>query len=254
MDPSWNDLNPYDRMVNTELVEPRAYQINIIRSVYSGRNTLVVLPTGLGKTLIAVFAMAKALHEGRKALFLAPTKPLSEQHCNSLTRMLKVDSEHILLLTGSMVGNTRKEKEAHAKVIAATPQTFSNDLKKGRVGLEDFGIVIFDECHRAVGRYAYTYIADECRLRGVQLMGLTASPGSDKKKINALIETLGIENIEIRISDDPDVEKYVMRKDIRTYMVEKGTTIESILAALKPVIDEHLSSLYSHGLSPFQEF
>jgi Fanconi anemia group M protein len=254
METSWSELGPYDRLVNTELVEPRAYQISIIKSVYGGRNTLVVLPTGLGKTLIAVFAMAKALHSGKKALFLAPTKPLSEQHCNSLAKMLKVDSAHLLLLTGSMAGNTRKEREADAKVIAATPQTFSNDLKRGRVGLEDFGIVVFDECHRAVGRYAYTYIADECRLRGVQLIGLTASPGSDKKKIGALIDTLGIENIEIRITEDADVEQYVMRKDIRTYMVEKGPVVESVLSMLKPVIDDHLTSLYSHGLSPFRNF
>jgi ERCC4-related helicase len=68
---SWSELAPYERLVKTDSVEPRAYQISIVKSVYSGRNTLVVLPTGLGKTLIAVFAMAKALHEGKKALFLA---------------------------------------------------------------------------------------------------------------------------------------------------------------------------------------
>ena len=74
------------RPVNTSLVEPRAYQINIIRSAYSGKNTLVILPTGLGKTIIAVFAIAKALHEGKNALIVAPTKPLSEQHFQSLDK------------------------------------------------------------------------------------------------------------------------------------------------------------------------
>lgn len=254
MDISWSALAPFDRLVKTELVEPRAYQINITKSIYSGRNTLVVLPTGLGKTLIAVFAIAKALQGGKKALFLAPTKPLGEQHFHSLEKMLNIDKEHMLLLTGSISGSARKELEEKAKVIAATPQTFANDLKRGRVTLEDFGIVIFDECHKAVGRYAYTYIADECKLRGVQMVGLTASPGSDRKKIKALIDELGIDNIEIRVSTDLDVEQYVMQKDITTLMIEKGPTINAILASLRPIIQEHLTNLYKHGLSPFKDF
>jgi ERCC4-related helicase len=254
MDFSWNELAPYDRLVNTTLVEPRSYQINIAKSIYSGRNTLVILPTGLGKTLIAVFAMASALHNGKKALLLAPTKPLGEQHYDSLIKLLNVDKDHILLLTGSLAASKRHDLEANAKVIVATPQTFANDLKRGRVSLEDFGVVIFDECHRAVGRYAYTYISEESKLRGAQLIGLTASPGSDRKKINTLIETLGIESIEIRISTDPDVEPYVMRKETTIITVDKGKTIDAVLADLKPVIDLHLSNLYSHGLSPFNDF
>jgi ERCC4-related helicase len=254
MDLSWNELSPYDRLVNTNSVEPRAYQINIIKSIYSGKNTLVVLPTGLGKTLIAMFAIANSLHNGRKALLLAPTKPLGEQHYNSLLNLLNVDKNHILLLTGSLSSSKRQKLESDAKVIVATPQTFANDLKRGRISLEEFGVVIFDECHRAVGRYAYTYISEESKLRGSQLVGLTASPGSDRKKINALIETLGIENIEIRISSDPDVEPYVMRKDTTVLTVEKNRAIDAVLANLKPVIEEHLSNLYSHGLSPFKDF
>ena len=254
MDLSWGELAPFDRLVNTQLIEPRSYQINIIRGIYSGKNTLVILPTGLGKTLIAVFAIAKSLQEGRKALMLAPTKPLGEQHYNSLVKLLNIEKEHILLLTGSLSGSKRSEMESNAKVIIATPQTFSNDLKRARVTLEDFGVVVFDECHRAVGRYAYTYISEESKLRGSQLLGLTASPGSDRRKINALVETLGIDNIEMRISTDMDVAPYVMQKDTRVITVEKGRTIESILENLKPVLDQHLSNLYSHGLSPFKYF
>ncbi|MDE1865540.1 MAG: DEAD/DEAH box helicase [Candidatus Micrarchaeota archaeon] len=251
---SWGDLAPYDRLVNTSIVEPRAYQINIIKSVYSGRNSLVVLPTGLGKTIIAVFAIAKALSEGKRALIVAPTKPLSEQHMQSLVKTLNVDKDSMLLLTGSISRSKRAEMVANSRVIAATPQTFSNDMKNGRINLEDYGIVVFDECHRAVGRYAYTYIADECKVRGVQMLGLTASPGSDRKKINALIETLGIDNIEIRISTDSDVEQYVMKKDTNVVPVDKTPTMNGILNLLKPVIDRHLGSLYSHGLSPFRNF
>jgi Fanconi anemia group M protein len=252
--PAWSELSPYDRLVNTKMVEPRAYQINIIKSVNSGMNTLVILPTGLGKTLIAVFAIAKALHEGKSAILLAPTKPLSEQHYQTLSSLLNVDKDIVLLLTGALSGKKREELEAHARVIAATPQTVANDLQKGRLSLKDFSVVVFDECHRAVGRYAYTYIADECKLRGIQLLGLTASPGGDTKRIEALLETLGIQNIEIRISTDSDVVPYVMSKEMTTFYVDNSSTINTILATLRPVIEEHLGNLYSKGLSPFKHF
>jgi Fanconi anemia group M protein len=249
MSSSWLELSPADKLVNTSSLEPRAYQIDIARGIFSGRNTLVILPTGLGKTLIAIFAMANALQKGKKALILAPTKPLSEQHYESLVKLLNVDKEQLLLLTGSITGSKRAKLESEAKVIAATPQTISNDLRSARLSLEDFGVVIFDECHRAVGRYAYTHIADECKENGVQLVGLTASPGSNRKKIDAIVEALGIENIEIRISSDPDVEPYVFGKNIETLYVDKSPAIDSALRSISPVIDEHLMKLYQKGLS-----
>ncbi|MGC8622942.1 MAG: DEAD/DEAH box helicase [Candidatus Micrarchaeia archaeon] len=247
-------LEPYSKMLKREQIEARDYQVNIAESIYSGRNTLVVLPTGLGKTVIAVFSIAKAIYEGKKALMLAPTKPLSEQHYESLTKFLNVEEGSIALLTGSMQASEREVLERKAKVLAATPQTISNDLKAGRFSLEGFGVVVFDECHRAVGRYAYTYIADECKLRGVQLVGLTASPGSDKAKVNALIETLGVENIEIRVSDDPDVAPYVMGRQTTTVYINKGEGIDRILSTLKPLINLHMENLYKKGLSYSRSF
>ncbi|MCW6159605.1 MAG: DEAD/DEAH box helicase [Candidatus Micrarchaeales archaeon] len=250
----WSELGDCARLVNTAAVEPRDYQINIARSVFTGRNTLVILPTGLGKTLIAVFAIANAIASGKRALILAPTKPLSEQHHKSLEALLNIDKENILLLTGSVSAKQRRGLVKSAKVIAATPQTISNDLKAGRMSLEDFGVVIFDECHKAAGRYAYTYIAEECSLNGVQLIGLTASPGSKKEKVDALIKALNIQNIEIRMSSDPDVERYVFGKEVTTIHVDKNMHIDTVLGQLKPVITEHLETLYKYGLSPFKDF
>ncbi len=254
MQSPWDALGPSIGLVRTELVEPREYQIEIARSISGGLNTLVVLPTGLGKTLIAVLAIARALHEGRRALILAPTKPLSEQHYSSLTRMLSIDNHGIALLTGTVGRPRRTEVEAGASVIVATPQTIANDLKSGRMTLNGFGIVVMDECHRAVGRYAYTRIADEAKALGVQLLGLTASPGSDRKRIRTLVDALSIRNIELRVSTDPDVAPYVFGKDFNVVYVDKTPTIERVVALLKPTIDEHLSKLYSMGLSPFKRF
>ncbi|MCL4411141.1 DEAD/DEAH box helicase, partial [Candidatus Marsarchaeota archaeon] len=254
MDYSWEDLNPYNAIVNTTGMDARAYQINILKSIFAGRNTLVVLPTGLGKTLIAVFAISKSLYEGKKALMLAPTRPLSEQHYDSLLKLLKINAKDIFLATGSVRGSKRQEMESASRVVVATPQTIYNDMIKGRLSLSDFGIVIFDECHKAVGKYSYTYIANECKERGIQVLGLTASPGSDQKRIKDLVGALDIEKIEARSSLDDDVAPYVMGTSTRTVYVEKSESIKAITAVLKPVIDEHLHNLYKIGMSPFKEF
>ncbi len=249
MESSWERIRPYGSLVNTSLVEPRGYQINIALSIYTGRNSLVVLPTGLGKTLIAVLAVAKAVRDGKKAAFLAPTKPLSEQHYNTLVRMLNLPGDEILLLTGKTKASEREALETHAKVIAATPQTIANDIKLGKLSASDFGVVIFDECHKAVGKYAYTYVADECKLMGVQLIGLTASPGSSRDKINMIVKALGIENIEIRTSMDADVVPYVMDKSTMVLYVDRGSMIGEIMGILKPIMQEHMQKLYSKGLT-----
>ncbi len=248
------EISPYNNMLKHGAIEPRKYQIDIAKSIFSGKNTLVVLPTGLGKTIIAIFAIARSLYMGKKALVLAPTKPLSEQHFDSITRFLNVSDDKVLLLTGATKGSKRAELEDEALVLAATPQTVANDLSKGRLSLKGFGIVVFDECHKAVGKYAYTYVANECKVNGVQILGMTASPGSNVKKVNKLIDTLGIENIEIRGSSDSDVQPYVMDKSTETIYVSKDNNINAIAAMLKPVIDLHLGKLYSVGLSPFKKF
>ncbi len=254
MESMWGQISPYDVLVNTSLLEPRSYQINIAKRIYGGGNYLVILPTGLGKTLIAVLAVAKAVYEGRRAMMLAPTKPLSEQHYNTLLQLLNMDKSQILLLTGSTRAKERLEMEKTAKVIVATPQTVSNDLKAGRLEMGGFGVVVFDECHKAVGKYAYTHVAEECKDIGAQVIGLTASPGSDRRKINELVRALGIEEIEMRTSTDPDVTPYVMDKSTSVNYVYKSEAIERILSTIKPVIDEHLTALYSKGLSPFKRF
>jgi ERCC4-like helicases len=72
-------------------VEPRLYQINIAKSAY-GRNTLVILPTALGKTVISALVTAETLYRRRnsKVLVLAPTRPLVMQHSRNFRAMLKL--------------------------------------------------------------------------------------------------------------------------------------------------------------------
>ncbi len=248
VDGRWYGLGRVAEFLNLESIEFREYQFNIIRSVLDRGNTLVVLPTGLGKTVIGAGIIAHSLSHGRKALFLAPTKPLAEQHLSSLSRLLNIPAEKMLLLTGAVGKGKRKDAEEAAQVIVATPQTVANDLKAGNISLSSFGSVVFDECHRAVGRYAYTYIANECAARNILAVGLTASPGGKKERISALVKTLGIRQIEVRVSTDPDVARYVMPKNVHIVEVELSPTLRQIASALRPELTGSLAGLHKLGL------
>ena len=254
IDSRWQRIGKGLDLMKLDGVEFREYQANIIESMLRHGNTLVVLPTGLGKTIIGTAAVADALSRGRKALFMSPTKPLAEQHYATLTSMLNVEGSRVALVLGSVSPKKRAEIERAADVLVATPQTIANDLHNGRISMGDFGTAVFDECHRAVGKYAYTYVANECILRGVLVVGLTASPGSKKEKVNAIVETLGIRHIESRTSYDSDVARYVMPKYMHIIRVERSRRIDEIAVKLKPEIERSLQSLNKMGFLHFSSF
>ncbi|KXB06803.1 hypothetical protein AKJ51_02800 [candidate division MSBL1 archaeon SCGC-AAA382A20] len=86
-------------------------------------------------------------------LFLAPSKPLVEQHAETLGEHLDADVE---VVTGETHGpDERSEAWKVGRVAAATPQTVWNDVRVGRLGLGDCPLIVFDEAHRATGNYAY---------------------------------------------------------------------------------------------------
>ena len=89
---------------------PRLYQQTIISSCISN-NSLVVLPTGLGKTIIAIMSIAHYLtkYPNRKVIFFAPTKPLCDQHYSSICDSLDIDSSKVAILTGALNPDKRKK-------------------------------------------------------------------------------------------------------------------------------------------------
>lgn len=248
IDERWYGLGDFARTMNLEGVEFREYQYNVIRSVLSHGSSLVVLPTGLGKTFIGVALIAKALSEGKRALLMAPTKPLAEQHHTVLKQMLGSESDKIVLLIGTTGKVARRGAEQGASVIVATPQTIANDLKSANFSLDGFGVAVFDECHRAVGKYAYTYIANELAVKGVLIVGLTASPGSRADRVGALTAALNVRHIEARVSSDPDVIGYIMPKYVHVVRVVLTHRIKEISALLKPIGEESIKSLNKMGL------
>ncbi len=235
-------------LLKEDTVEEREYQINIARSALRG-NTLVVLPTGLGKTIIAILVMVEILqNKGGKILFLAPTKPLVEQHASTIKALTKI--ENVVALTGEVGKKKRREMYGEAKVVVATPQIIQNDMISGDLKIKDFSLIIFDEAHRAVGNYAYVYIAKKYReaRKDHLILGITASPGGDEEKIMEIIGNLGIENVEIRTEEDRDVKKYVKGFKIRWVELPMPQEIRELYSKLRDLYASIIAQLRSFGL------
>jgi Fanconi anemia group M protein len=231
------------------VLEERAYQANITRTSLE-RSTLVVLPTGMGKTVIAARVLAEVLHRrGGKALFLAPTKPLVEQHATFLRRCLVLPEDAVTVFTGEATPPAERELLWRTtKVICSTPQVVRNDVRRERIALDDVTVVVFDEAHRAVGDYAYVDVAARYGAVDGLVLGMTASPGSDAEKILEVCANLGIEAVEIRTEFDPDVVPYIHDVKVEAVRVDAPERIRTIRTILRGVHDEFLGELAKLGL------
>ncbi len=228
---------------NKNLV-PRKYQRDIFNSVVQKGSTLVVLPTGLGKTLIAFMCIDYFLNRG-KCVFLAPTKPLARQHYQRILEDLEIPEDEVALVSGEVNPKDRISLWAR-KITVSTPQTLKNDIESGRVRF-DYALCIFDEAHRTVGKYAYTYLATLARESGAVSLALTASPGSDMKKIVPIVETLGTKNVQIRTEEDADVAPFVQKTNIEYVRVELGADLTKAKMALDKVSGEYTRTLAKMG-------
>ncbi|AHF80475.1 DEAD/DEAH box helicase [Thermococcus paralvinellae] len=233
-----------------DLIRPRVYQ-EVIYAKCKDKNSLIVLPTGLGKTLIAMMIADYRLSKyGGKVLMLAPTKPLALQHKESFVRLFNLPPEKINVLTGELSPEQRAKIWERSIIITATPQTIENDLLVGRISLEDVVLLVFDEAHRAVGNYAYVYIAKEYMRQAKHplILGLTASPGNDEEKIRQVIKNLYIEHIEIRTENSPDVRPYVQGVRFEWIKVELPGIYKEVRKLLREMLKDALKPLAEAGL------
>lgn len=232
-------------------IEQRLYQETITATCVE-QNSLVILPTGLGKTLIAVMVTAFRLQTFDDAfvIFLAPTRPLVLQHAETFKSLLKVDENEIVVFTGEISPKERIEKWRAAKVVLATPQIVENDIITGRVNLRKCVLLIFDEAHRAVGNYSYVYVAEQYLKQAGNplILGLTASPGVQREKIEEVCKNLDIRNIEVRTERSPDVLPYVKEIKMDWVLVNLPSSILEVKKILERALAQRLKPLKEKGL------
>lgn len=228
--------------LKTEKIESRTYQEVIAASALE-KNTLVVLPTGLGKTVIASMVSAGKLEEG-KILVMAPTKPLVEQHRETFTDFLDIEKDNTVILTGDIRPDQRTDHWKTKSIIFATPQIVENDLISGKIPRKDFSLAIFDEAHRATGEYSYVFISEKIKC---SKLALTASPGGEKEKIMEVAENLDIENFEVRTEDDPDVKPYIEDKQVKWDKISLDDRFEEAKKHMEDAKRDQLTKLKKMG-------
>ena len=230
--------------------QPRAYQEALAASAIGKGNTLVVLPTGLGKTIIAALVMAHRLSsvKNSKALFLAPTRPLCVQHREALSKLFAFTESEVALLTGMVAKKKRSQLFADARIVCATPQTIASSMEDGSIELGDYSIVVFDEAHRGVKNYSYTSIAEKYSGTGnAYILGLTASPGSSRQRIKEVCDALKIGSVEMRTREDSDVKPYVKDTSVDWVQVELPEEFFDVRRLLGEFIERKTQSLKEMG-------
>jgi Fanconi anemia group M protein len=231
---------------------PRLYQETIL-STCVGKNTMVVLPTGLGKTAVGMMLAAHRLKQlpNSKILFLAPTKPLAEQHLQSFKTNFNIDQEKMALFTGNVTPAKRESMWSDVQVIFSTPQGVENDIISNRIDLSNVSLLIFDEAHRATGDYSYVFIAEQYvkRANFPKILALTASPGSDMMKIEEVCGNLKIEEVEVRSPEDEDVKPYVQETEFQQIKVDVPEEFKAIQADLKLVMKTKLNEVKRYGMT-----
>ncbi|HEY9387473.1 MAG TPA: helicase-related protein [Nitrososphaeraceae archaeon] len=240
-------------IVWTNSIEFRLYQKNIVESA-SQRNTLVILPTALGKTIISILVCADILYKYRdkRVLMMAPTRPLVAQHMKLFSSVLKILEEQIAAVTGKTPPEARRAVwiKKDVRLVFATPEIIKNDLNEDRLQLRDFSLLIFDEAHKAVKDYSYTAIAKEYidQSSSPMILALTASPGAERKRMQEVCDNLFIENIEYRGEDDPDVKPYVNPIDVKWEWFSLPEEYRYIASTLRSMLNERLRWLIQRGI------
>ncbi|MBI2449183.1 DEAD/DEAH box helicase family protein [Candidatus Pacearchaeota archaeon] len=232
------------------MLTPRKYQTDILNTCKE-KNCLVVLPTGTGKTLIALMLARERINKypESKILFLAPTRPLAEQHLEYFKKNLSIGYDCVLF-TGKVHSDERKKLWQNNNIIFSTPQCVSNDLRNSLYNLKDVSLLIEDEAHRCIKNYDYTYVAQKYKEQAVNahIIGLTASPGYDKSTIKEICNNLGVEAVEVRTRQSDDVKRYLQKLEFETIEVDFPNEFEAVRNPLKELFNRKIEELKNRKL------
>ena len=217
-------------------VEARGYQLEAAASALSG-STMVVMPTGFGKSAVEWMVMAHHVHHGGRVLLLAPTVALLAQHQRMLQTHLVVEDEDVVMFTGQTPPAKRPDLWSKGRIILATAQVVRNDAVSGAIDLSDLSLVVVDEAHHARGQHAYAQVADLVRETATSavILGATASPGASRDAILEVERRLGVERWSVHARDDAGLAPYAVDLSVAS---EHLTLPETLLHLIAPLAEE----------------
>ena len=237
-------------LIKPSKVEKREYQEDLAEKCRI-ENLLIILPTGLGKTVIALLTIAEflRLQPDKKCLLLAPTRPLVYQHHKFIQNHLEIPEENVSAVTGEDDLKSRKMKWAK-KVVCATPQITRGDVDRGILDLKEISLAVFDEAHRAVGNYAYTVLGSRLtsQNRGIRIIGMTASLPTGETRVKEILRSLSIPRIEVKDQRSRDVKPFVQRTGVEWVNLTLPPVVERIRGKLREALMRRLQALKGAGL------
>ncbi|KAF5732139.1 hypothetical protein HS088_TW18G00828 [Tripterygium wilfordii] len=229
----------------------RDYQFAITKTALFS-NTLVALPTGLGKTLIAAVVMYNYFRwfPDGKIVFAAPSRPLVMQQIEACHNVVGIPQEWTIDMTGQVSPTRRACFWKEKRVFFVTPQVLEKDIQSGTCLVKYLVCLVIDEAHRALGNYSYCVAIRELMDVPVQLriLALTATPGSKQQTIQLVIDNLRISTLEHRNENDHDVSPFVHERKIELIEVPLGRDAVEINKRLLEVIHPYVVRLSFFGL------
>ncbi|MHB1439809.1 MAG: DEAD/DEAH box helicase [Cuniculiplasma sp.] len=224
-------------------LKPRPYQIEAYRKALNS-NLLLVLPTGLGKTLVSAMLAYTFLKKDRKVIMISPTRPLVDQHYQTMTKLFEDQDITITSLTGHDPVDKRMTEWATSQFVISTPQTVQKDIEREIVYMNKFYLLIVDEAHRATGNYAYVSVAKVFNdLPDRRILAMTASPGAKNERVDEIKENLKISSVMIRTDDDPDIAPYVKGSDTEPVFIKISPEQEKCISLLREAKKEFMNQI-----------
>uniref|UniRef100_A0A672HFK9 Fanconi anemia group M protein n=1 Tax=Salarias fasciatus TaxID=181472 RepID=A0A672HFK9_SALFA len=224
----------------------REYQLKISEAALA-QNTLVVLPTGLGKTFIASVVMYNFYrwYPFGKVVFMAPTKPLVAQQIEACYRVMGIPQSHMAELTGSTAAGRRRDVWRTRRVFFLTPQVLVNDLSRNSCPAELVKCVVIDEAHKALGNHAYCQVIRQLgsHTQQFRVLALSATPGGDLKSVQAVVSNLLISHVELRWEDSPDVQAHCHQRSVEKLVVPLGDQLSAHRDRYLQVLEKFMSRL-----------
>ena len=230
-------------------IEARGYQIAATQACIRC-STLLVMPTGFGKTAVQWNCIADALDSGvEKIVITAPTVGLVEQQRRMILERLRIDAECVRTYTGSDRPAKRGDIWNEGTIIIATPQVIRNDVDSGLIHLNNVGLLIIDEAHHAKGNHATAQVADRYRSQASEpwLVAATASPGSTQNAIRQLWDRLNVNRIFVAKREDDLLKPYAVDMNIATIRVMLDAKTLALLEPLEAHQFEETDALKRQG-------
>ena len=234
----------------------RKYQMDIVKSCLY-ENTLVCLPTGLGKTFIAAVVVYNYYrwYPQSKIVFMAPTKPLVAQQIEACYNIMGIPQSDTCEMTGNVNINSREKAWSSKRVFFLTPQVMSNDLARGSFPAGQVKLIIVDEAHRAQGDYAYCQVVRELVRTGkmFRVVALTATPGTDINAVKFVLQNLMISHVELRHEESPDLKEYSHERIIEKHVIPLDDDMKKFQSIFRDnILELAIRRLGKHGVLAYR--